>query len=88
MTENIANEIEIPIKLDDEVETKLNRGRPNITGLVYDKNNLTAYHGDYYRLKRTVDVLCECGQLIQAGCLTKHKKRAIHTRRMKKLDKY
>lgn len=83
MTENININPEIPV---EEVVEKPKKGRPNTTGIVYDKNNVNAYHADYYHLKRTVDVICECGALIKAGHLLKHKKRAIHTRRMKKID--
>lgn len=68
--ENIENNI---------VEVK-KRGRKSITGLSSKDNN--AYHHDYYHLKRTNDVMCECGALVKSACMTRHLKRAIHTRRM------
>jgi hypothetical protein len=64
----------------DDIEKK-KRGRKSITGLVKKDNN--AYHRDYYHLKRTTDVLCECGALVKSACMTRHLKRDIHIRRMK-----
>ena len=77
------NVVENNQEVVDEVKK---RGRPNTTGIQYNKDNLTAYHNEYYKLKRTLDIQCECGALVSAGCMTKHKKRQIHIRRMKMVD--
>ena len=70
----------------DEVVKKIRKQRPSITGIKYDKEDLNSYFSDYYRLKLTVDIKCECGDTIKAGCMTKHKKRAIHLNKMKKVN--
>jgi len=62
---------------NDEVIKKI--GRPNTTGLIKDEN----YFNNYYKLNSKIDVECECGAVVNKFCLTKHKKRNIHIRRMK-----
>lgn len=54
-------------------------GRPNKTGLIKDEN----YFNNYYKMNSKIDVQCECGAVVNKFCLTRHKKRDIHIRRMK-----
>jgi len=89
MAENINNEIQIDIPVEEVEVEKIKRkvGRPNTTGLPsLTKETATTYHNDYYHIKRCEDVTCECGALVSRASLTRHKKRSIHIRRMKKLD--
>jgi hypothetical protein len=86
MSENINNEIQIeriipPMVDDDPTEKK--RGRKSVTGL-YIKDN-SEYFNQYYHLKGAEEITCECGALVKHACLTRHKKRAIHTKRMENL---
>lgn len=79
MTENIQN-IDIP------VEEKKKCGRPNTTNLQFDKTNPKEYFNGYYRNIRSAEIQCECGALVQKASMTRHKKRSVHIKRMKKLD--
>ena len=54
-------------------------GRPNTTGIIKDEN----YFNNYYKKNCNIDVQCECGAVVNKFCITRHKKRDIHTRRMK-----
>ena len=87
MSEIINNEVNIPVEeeilLEEVPVEKARKGRPSLSGLKYDKENVNAYFSDYYRLKLKAEIKCECGDIIKAGCMTKHKKRAIHINKMK-----
>lgn len=63
---------------------KKKRGRKPTTGLVLKDNK--EYFNQYYHLKGAEDVMCECGALVRHASMTRHLKRSIHTRRMKKID--
>ena len=69
--------------LVDEVEPK-KRGRKNTTGLVLKDNN--QYFNEYYHLKGTEDMLCECGAMVKKASMTRHLKRSVHRRRMKLIN--
>jgi hypothetical protein len=75
--ENKQQEEEVKV---DDLEPK-KRGRKSLTGLIKKDNK--QYFNEYYHLKGTEDVMCECGALVRKACMTRHKKRSIHTRRMK-----
>ena len=88
LTENIQEEIQLnDLNSEKSVEVVKNKGgRPRtIEGLNFNKDDLTNYHNQYYHIKRSIDVICECGALVKAGCLTRHKKRQIHIRRLIKI---
>jgi hypothetical protein len=70
----------ITIQNVDVVEKK-QRGRKSITGLAYKDNK--SYQNEYYHLKRSNDVMCECGALVKSASMTRHLKRDIHIRRIK-----
>lgn len=74
MEENKVEEIVIPPK----------RGRKPFTGI--PRHNERQYSYEYYHMKRSTDVMCECGALVKSACMTRHKKRQIHIRRMKIIE--
>ena len=87
MSEIINNEVDIPVvEVEAPVVEKNKGGRPNTTGLKFDKTNSKVYHNEYYQTIRNQDVKCECGSWVQKACYTRHKKRPIHITRMKKLE--
>ncbi len=59
------------------------RGRKSTTGLLKKDNK--EYFNQYYHLKGTEDLICECGALVKHASMTRHLKREIHKRRMKKI---
>jgi hypothetical protein len=72
--ENLTQEYENTIKKA--------RGRTSELHIPTDKQ----YWVKYYHLKNE-DVLCECGAVVSKFCLTKHKKRARHTRALELKNK-
>jgi hypothetical protein len=79
MEENKVDNVQIEI-----IEKPAKRGRKPITGII--RYNDKQYSYEYYHLKRTNDVMCECGALVKSACMTRHKKRQIHIRRMKIIE--
>lgn len=69
--------------IQEQQEEKKKRGRKSTTGLIKKDNN--EYFNEYYHLKGTEDLICECGALVKRASMTRHLKRAIHTRRLEKM---
>lgn len=79
--ENVENEI---VEIPHEEEEPKKRGRKSITGLTKKDNK--EYFNQYYHLKGTEDIECICGALVKHASMTRHLKRDIHKRRMKKIE--
>jgi hypothetical protein len=65
-----------------ENNEKKKRGRTNMSGIKHLSDN-KEYYNEYHRLK-IHDVTCECGMTMSNFCLTRHLKRKIHEKNMKK----
>ena len=61
---------------------KKTRGRKSELHIPIDKQ----YWVNYYHLKNE-DLICECGAVVSKFCLTKHLKRARHTRALQLKNK-
>lgn len=66
--------------MESNIDTMVQKRKHEKTGLI-KKDNLE-YFNEYYHLKGTADIICECGALVKHASMTRHKKRSVHTRRL------
>jgi hypothetical protein len=68
--------------LEKQFLEKKKKGRINKSGIQHSSDD-KEYYNEYHRLK-IHDVTCECGATMSNFCLTRHLKRKIHLKNMKK----